>query len=275
MTRIDQQGFHIHPRMESVSGGALASEMREARLSSGEASLDKLIEGGFPYSSSTALVGPTGIGKTTLGLTFICASSQEEPGLIFSFHEDSRRLERRAAALGLDLTRLLASGTVKVMNFPPTEQSIDNLAEQMIEAVRHGGAKRLFVDGVDGFHQAAVYPKRTGRFLSALISILRSEGVTTLFTAELPELMGGENAMQFTAISAVAENIILLRYVELESRLYRTLAIMKMRESAFAPYVHEFTVGHGGFQVGERMTRAEGVALGEVRRQPRKDGSHA
>ncbi len=168
----------------------------------------------------------------------------------------------------LDLTRLLASGAVEVMNFLPTEQIVDSLAEQMIETVRRRGVKRLFVDGVDGFRHAAVYPMRFGSFLTALISILRSEGVTTLFTAELPELMGGENAMQFTAISAIAENIVLLRYAELESRLYRTLAVMKMRES-------EFTVGQGGFQVGERMKRTEGVVLGQAHRQPGGDNPYA
>lgn len=262
MTRIDQQGFHVYPRLESVAGGAKAAAMREDRVSSGVPSLDELIEGGFPYSSSTALVGPTGIGKTSLGLAFICQSTVEEPGLLFGFYEDSIRLERRAAALGLDLTSLLESGAVEILHYPPTEQIVDQLAEDMLHAVRRRGVKRLFVDGVDGFRQAAVYPLRTGRFLSALISSLRADGVTTVFTAELPELMGGENAMQFTAISAVAENILLLRYAEFDATLHRTLAVMKMRESSFAPYIFEFHIGQDGFRIDTRMSATEGVISG-------------
>lgn len=267
MTRIDEQGFHVYPRLEAVAGGALASEMRDARVQTGISSLDELIEGGFPYSSSTALVGPTGIGKTSLGLSFICESTLEEPGLLFGFYEDSRRLERRAASLGLDLSGLLESGAVEIMHYSPTEQIIDELAEQMLEAVRRRGVKRLFVDGVDGFHKAAVYLPRSGRFLAALISGLRAQGVTTVFTAELPELIGGETAMQFTAISAIAENIVLLRYAELESTLHRSLAIMKMRESAFSPHVYEFHVGEKGFRVTGRMRRTEGVILGQPHRE--------
>lgn len=275
MTRIDHQGFHAYPRLESVAGGAPAAAMREERVSSGVPSLDELIEGGFPYSSSTALVGPTGIGKTSLGLAFICQSTVEEPGLLFGFYEDSIRLERRAAALGLDLSSLLESGAVEIVHFPPTEQIVDELAQEMLEAVRRRGVKRLFVDGVDGFDRAAVYPLRSGRFLSALISCLRAEGVTTLFTAELPELMGGENAMQFTAISAIAENILLLRYAELESMLHRSLAIMKMRESAFAPHIHEFHIGQDGFRIDTRMSGTEGVMLGLPHRQGRGENTDA
>ena len=275
MTRISNEGLHLYPRLEAVRGGDIASEMRDKRLSTGVAELDKLIEGGLPYSSATALVGPTGVGKTSLGLSFICECTPEEPGIIFGFYEESRRLERRAASLGLDLGSLIESGAVEVMHFPPTEQLVDELAELMLAAVKRKGAKRLFVDGVDGFQQAAVHPSRMGRFLNALTSILRSQGVTTLFTAELPELMGGENAMRFSAISAIAENIILLRYAELESRLYRTIAVMKMRESGFSPFIHEFHLGKNGFGVGDRMSRTEGVVLGTPRRQPPEVNSDA
>lgn len=208
-------------------------------------------------------------------MSFICECTPEEPGIIFGFYEESRRLERRAASIGLDLGALVESGAVEVMHFPPTEQLVDELAELMLAAVKRKGAKRLFVDGVDGFQQAAVHPSRMGRFLNALTSILRSQGVTTLFTAELPELMGGENAMRFSAISAIAENIILLRYAELESRLYRTIAVMKMRESGFSPFIHEFYLGETGFAVGDRMSRTEGVVLGSPRRQPPEAQSDA
>ena len=81
--------------------------------------------------------------------------------------------------------------------------------------------------------------------------------------------------MQFAAVSAIAENIILLRYAELESRLYRTLAILKMRESGFDPYVYEFYLGEGGFKLGERMERTEGGVTGQPHRQTLTGGRDA
>lgn len=252
MLSIDGRGIHVYPRLEALRFDAVAA-VPGSRVSSGIVGLDDLMDGGFPQASTTALVGPTGVGKTSFGLSFICQSTVAEPGLVFGFYEDARRLERRAAAIGVDLGELMESGAVNIMHFPPTEQIIDSLAEQLLDGVRRTGAKRLLVDGVDGFRQAAVHPSRLGRFFSMLTSLLRAEGVTTLFTAELPELMGGEQQISFMPLSPIAENIVLLRYAEIDSRLHRTVSIMKMRESGFSPDVHEFFLDRDGFGVRRTM----------------------
>ena len=266
MTSISNAGFRVFPRLEAITGELRSVPMRDQRLSTGAAGLDEIIHGGIPYSSTTLLVGPTGVGKTTLGLSFICQSTLEEPGLVFGFYEDAHRLRRRASALGLDLGSLIDQGAVEVVHHSPTEFLQDEVAEKIIAAVRRRGAKRLFIDGVDAFKQASINTQRLGRFLSTLTAILRCEGVTTLFTAELAEIVGDQRGLQFATISAIAENIVLLRYAELESRLYRTLAILKMRESGFDPYVYEFMLDSSGFRLGERMSGTEGVVTGRAHR---------
>jgi circadian clock protein KaiC len=272
MSSITSDGFRVFPRLEAVIDEQESAPMRDQRLSTGVTGLDHIIRGGIPYSSTTLLVGPTGVGKTTLGLSFICESSEKEPGLFFGFYEDAHRLRRRASALGLNLGSLIDRGVVEVIHRSPTELLQDQLAEEILEAVRLRGVKRLFIDGVDAFKQAAINVQRLGRFFSTLTAILRCEGVTTIFTAELAEIIGGEHGLQFPAVSAIAENILLLRYAELESRLYRTLAILKMRESGFEPYVYEFTLGAEGFRLGERMQRTEGIVTGRAHRQPPPGG---
>lgn len=272
MTSITSDGFRVFPRLEAVTADQASAPMRDQRLSTGVAGLDRIIRGGIPYSSTTLLVGPTGVGKTTLGLSFICQSSDDEPGLVFGFYEDAHRLRRRASTLGLELESLIDSGVVEIIHRAPTELLQDELAEDILEAVHRRGVKRLFIDGVDAFKQAAINTQRLGRFFSTLTAILRCHGVTTVFSAELAEIVGGDNGLQFPAVSAIAENIVLLRYAELESRLYRTLAILKMRESDFEPYVYEFTLGSEGFQLGERMQRTEGIVVGRAHRQPPSGG---
>jgi len=272
MTSITGAGFRVFPRLEAVTGELESAPMRDQRLSTGVSGLNHIIQGGIPFSSTTLLVGPTGVGKTTLGLSFICQSSEAEPGLIFGFYEDAHRLRRRASALGLNLGAMIDSGVVEVIHHTPTELLQDQLAEEMLNAVRRRGVRRLFIDGVDAFKQTAINTQQLGRFFSTLTAILRCEGVTTVFTAELAEIVGGENGLRFAAVSAIAENIVLLRYAELESRLYRTLAILKMRESDFDPYVYEFTLGAEGFMLGERMKRTEGVVAGRPHRQPTSGG---
>jgi len=275
MSAITGDGFRVFPRLEAVTGELASAPMREERLSTGVEGLDRIIQGGIPYSSTTLLVGPTGVGKTTLGLNFICGSSSAEPGLIFGFYEDAHRLRRRASTLGLPLGELIDGGVVEVLHHTPTELLQDELAEEILDAIRRRGVKRLFIDGIDAFKQAAVNEQRLGRFISTLTAILRCEGVTTVCSAELAEIVGGANGLQFGAVSAIAENILLLRYAELESKLYRTLAILKMRESGFDPYVYEFHLGVEGFRLGERMTDTEGVVTGQPRRRPGAGGQDA
>lgn len=272
MSSITSDGFTVFPRLEAVTGELESAQMRDQRLSTGVDGLDRIIFGGIPYSSTTLLVGPTGVGKTTLGLSFICQSSEDEPGLVFGFYEDAHRLRRRATAMGLDLGSLIDNGTVEVIHRTPTELLQDQLAQDILEACRRRGVKRLFIDGVDAFKQATINVQQLGRFFSTLTAILRCEGVTTIFTAELAEIVGGAHGLQFPAVSAIAENILLLRYAELESRLHRTLAVLKMRESGFEPYVYEFNLGVQGFRLGERMKRTEGVLVGRPHRQPPSGG---
>jgi ribose 1,5-bisphosphokinase PhnN len=52
-----------------------------------------MLGGGFPARSATMVIGPSGTGKTTLGLQFLAQSSAEEPGLLFGFYGLSPNLE--------------------------------------------------------------------------------------------------------------------------------------------------------------------------------------
>lgn len=275
VAEISNEGFHVYPRLEAISGHEPAVCMRDMRVSTGVERLDDLVEGGLPYSSTTAVLGPSGVGKTTTGLAFICESTPDEPGLIFGFYEDEGRLRRRAESLGLNLCELLNSGVVELMHYPPTEVLIDKLAEHLLEAVDRRGVQRLFLDGVDGFMQATVSPHRLARFFSALTAALRTRGVTTMLTLAIPEIVGGRSAITASSISAVAENIILLRYAELEATLHRTIGIIKMRESGFSPHLHELHLGREGLIIGEQLKHTEGVLVGRAHRRPAADGQDA
>ena len=73
------------------------------------------------------------------------------------------------------------------------------------------------------------------RFWSALSAELRALDITTLYTMELPELIGADLRLPITGISPLAETLVLLRYVELRLRLYRLVSVFKVRDGAFDP----------------------------------------
>jgi circadian clock protein KaiC len=265
--QITGDGIVVYPRLEAVYGELIdCTEEPGRRVGTGVASLDRLVGGGVPEATTTLVMGPTGCGKTTLGLHFLAQSSAEEPGLHFGFYETPRRLARKAAALGLDFAGLQAAGHLTIGWEAPTERVLDRLGNRLIEMVRAKGIRRLLVDGLDGFRIAASDADRASRFFAALTNELRALGCTSLFTMEVPELFGTNSHASIDGISAVAENVLLLRYVEIDASLRRLLAVLKMRDSAFDPRLQELSISSAGIEIAATFGRAEGLLEGQARR---------
>ncbi|MFP5514171.1 MAG: RAD55 family ATPase [Alphaproteobacteria bacterium] len=259
---ISKAGLIVLPRFESVLVGSPYSEVGTGRLGTGVSDLDAMLDGGLPGSSTTLMLGPTGIGKTTLGLHFISQCTPTEPGLIFGFYENADRLRRRARSYGIDLDGLMASGAVDMIWHPPTENFLDQLGYELLDMVRSRKVARLFVDGIDAFAQSVIFQERLPSFFNTLTGILREEGVTTVYSMELPFLMGGEHRVSLGSISAVAENIILLRYIEQQAQMHRTLTLVKVRESGFDRSIREYSITDRGVQMGSALSGAAVVSAG-------------
>jgi circadian clock protein KaiC len=102
------------------------------------------------------------------------------------------------------------------------------------------------------------------RFLSAFCNQLRMLDVTTLMTEELP-LFRPEIDMPNPELANVVETVVLLRYVELKSQLYRLLSIMKMRESRYDTSIREFQITDTGIRVASTFESAEAILTGHAR----------
>jgi circadian clock protein KaiC len=270
--RITRDGVTVFPRIEAL----LATPTRRiplprTRLSSGVASLDALLlGGGIPASSMAAVLGPTGSGKTTLALHFLSGSSAAEPGLWFGCFEPPERLRLKAETMGFDLAGAEDRGEVEILWRPVGEHILDELAHELLDAVRRRGVKRLVIDGVAGFEQATLEPERIVRFWSALANELRALGVAALHTLELTELVGSEIRVPVGGLSALSEVLVVLRYVELRSRLFRLVSLFKVREGAFDPTIREFAITDAGIVVGKPFEGVEAVLSGIAREVARR-----
>lgn len=252
MAVISDAGMEVLPRLEAVTKGRNDDPFdAAARLSCGIMPLDDMLGGGIPAGSSTLLLGASGIGKTTLGLHFIAGASPEEPALIFGFYENAQRLRRKARLLGMDFDAMIANGSLEILWQPATENLLDQLAYRLLEAVRRRKVRRLLVDGLDGIRQSVILPERLSPYLAALTNSLREQAVTTLFTAEQPYFLNQNGSITLEACSSVAENIILMRYVEQHSHLRRCLSVVKVRESDFDHAIRSFTIDAKGIELGD------------------------
>jgi circadian clock protein KaiC len=258
--QITSAGILVHPRIEALLAYPSRADDREAgRTSAGNEQLDLLLGGGMPLASTTMIMGPSGIGKTTLGLQFLSKSSVAEPGLMFSFYETPTRLRAKADNICPALSPLLDSGVVEVLWQNPLSDVIDAYGGRLLETVRRRKVKRLFIDGLTGFKSAAFDPSRIGHFFAALANELRVLGVTTFYSLEVPDILGPAIRAPIDDLSSLAENLILLRYIELRSQLYRLISVMKVRDSDFDPSLREFTIDSQGLAIRDSPATAEAI----------------
>ena len=252
--RITDDGVVVYPRIETLHERPLQPDKgSDRRLSVGVGSVDAMLGGGLPTGTTTLVLGATGTGKTLLGAHFLAGSSAVEPGLHFGFYEQPERLLQNAASVGLDLAGLVCRGDLELLWYPTTGQILDDLGGQLLRAVGRRGVKRLLVDGLGGYVEAAEHSARAGKVFAALVHALRAQGVTTIYTAETPNLVGAEVVVPVPGVSVVVDNMALLRFAEYRARLHRLFSIIKVRGSAFDPGMREFRITDKGITLADAL----------------------
>jgi circadian clock protein KaiC len=271
--RISDAGVTVFPRFEALFAISTRTEREDGpRASTGLTQLDAMLDGGLPQGSSTLLVGPSGSGKTSFGLHFLGRCSPKELGLFFGFYEAPAGVRAKAAALGLTVSGLLDSGDVALNWQPTTEALLDETCARLLDSVRARRVRRLVLDGLDGLAKLAEEPDRIGYILTALVNELRALGVTSVFMKETEEPLGsvlGSLAPRRSpiAVSEIADNIVLFQFVKLRSRLYRTVSVLKARDSRIDDRLRLFEITENGIVVDDASDRAEAIlaeAAGQV-----------
>ncbi len=267
---ITHAGVVVYPRTEALYSQQTerVPELNE-RLSFGIPRLDEMLHGGLVRYSSTLVFGSPGSGKTLMCLHFLAEGARQgEPGLYFGFVETGERLLNKAAMMGLDLRKYAKTGLVTLESRVAVESLPDALVQELFDLVKKHGIKRLVLDGLEPFIQESTDPHRTPRFLTAMNNALRALGVTTLATQQTNTLFGPELNAPLERVEAIIDNILLLRFVELRSQLYRMLSVLKMRESDNDPALRLFTISADGIDVAETFESAEAILTGQARPLP-------
>jgi len=262
--RITSKGIIVHPRTEALLRRPTQADSPDrGRMTIGVDGLDKALGGGLLHPTTTLVIGPAGIGKTTLGLHFLSGCDVDEPGLLFGFYETPERIASHAKSLNLPLAEHLSSGTVEVLWQPATEGLLDEICERIVASVRRRKVKRLFLDGVDGLSKLAVEPDRVSHAMSALTNELRALGVTTLYSSEAelgaPVLGNAYAGLSVKGVSAVAENAIVMRFINRNAAHYRIISVLKARNSAIDDHWHTYRMTDAGIIVEPDAGQAERV----------------
>ncbi len=238
------------------------------RLSSGEKTLDKMLGGGFIEGSATLVSGAPGVGKTTLGLQFLCAGAAKgEPGVLVTFEEFPATLIRDAQQLGWDLQQLQSDGLLRIL-FTSPDVFLSSLQEPdspLAETIRTMAPTRAVVDSVTQFTRTTEDPLKLRAIHNSLINAFKREGITSLLLAEDAHITHTETGT-VASLPYVVDSVLLMRYVEVDSAMRRALTILKMRGSRHAKEIRGYTIASGGLQMQEPFENIRGLLSGITQR---------
>jgi circadian clock protein KaiC len=95
----------------------------------------------------------------------------------------------------------------------------------------------------------------------ALCRYLKNMGVTVIVVYETSDIIGNFRATEI-GISYLADNIVFLRYVEIDGELRRVVGVLKKRTSDFEKALREITITGQGIVVGAPQRGMRGVLSG-------------
>jgi circadian clock protein KaiC len=247
--RISNKGIEVFPRIEATISTVPPPLHASTSITIGLQELDQICGGGLPSQSGTLLLGPTGSGKTTLGLHFITQASPDEPALLVSFYETPARSQSRAGHLGQEVESLVEKGLLRIVWLPPAELVVDEVAHHIIQHAREMKAKRVFIDGIVALRDSMPHRTRLPYFINGLSARLREIGATVLYAQENIELEV-DTVMPSDELSAMVDNVIVLNISRHTHAISRYISIIKMRERNFDPRTQEYHIGNRGLAFG-------------------------
>ncbi len=241
------------------------------RLSMGIPELDEMLGGGIPEGDSLLIAGSSGTGKSLLATQFIAAGIREgQPGIVAVFEERPEEYAARASNFGLDLNTPLRDGSLKVIYLRPLDLSVDETMQEILDSIKETGAKRLVIDSMAGFEMALAPGFRADfrESLYRMIFSLTGIGITILSTVEMEESFT-ELLFSTYSISFLTDDIIRLRYVEIEGQLRNVMMVLKMRGGAHSKDIREYEITSKGVVIGERLMDYDRLITGIPRRVDR------
>jgi circadian clock protein KaiC len=248
--RIGPGGLEIFPRLVSPEIPESYTIVEE-RTPIGVDGLDPLIGGGLWLGSTTLLAGPTGAGKTTVGLQFVLEGVRRgEACLYANFQENPMQIVRSLRALGADVDSAKHRG-LHLMYASPVELQVDRIIVSMFQQIQREGVRRIVIDAVGDLIAAASDAQRLHDYLYALVQHFTVKGVTSLLMFETaggehgPGLHSGNVGGRFSYMS---DNIVLLS-TDRKDRAKRGVAVIKARASKHDLEVHEVEISEKGLRV--------------------------
>lgn len=260
---IDRGGLVVFPRLVAAEH---LQRHPHGLLESGIAEFDALVGGGFDLGTSVLLLGPAGVGKSSLAIQYArAAASRGDRAAVFSFGENLETTLLRMSSLGLDISGEIESGSIAIQQVDPAELSPGQFAGIVRQAAEGDGgspgAKVLVIDSLNGYLNAMPEERFLIIQLHELLSYLGHKGVVTFLIVSQHGMLG---SMMQTPVdtSYLADSVVLFRYFEAKGEMRQAISVIKKRSGRHERTIREFRMDDSGLHVGAPLREFHGILSG-------------
>lgn len=256
---LGDAGLMLYPRLMPDRHGRIVDHVQ---LSSGIPAFDELTHGGIERGTVTLLSGPTGVGKTTLGAQLMSeAAKRRERSVIYCFDEGASTFTTRCKQIGLPVSEMVDTGNLRFEAVEPLHYNPDQFAAAVRTEVEDRGTTMVMIDSLSGYQQS-VRGENLRERIHALCRYLVNMGVTVVLVNEIFSITGDQTRVTEHGLSYIADNIVMLRYMELNGELRKSIGVLKKRAGNFEKSLREFEITAEGIRVGPPLRGLRGILGG-------------
>jgi circadian clock protein KaiC len=254
---LKRGGMMVYPRLVAADHHI---DGNPEPLLSRVAGLDLMLKGGLEAGTVTLLIGPSGVGKSTIAMQYVVtALMQGQKAAVYTFDEVLDTLFHRSEKLVGNIRQYAATGQLHAAQVDPAELSPGAFAYEVRRVVEEG-AKVVVIDSMNGYMAAMLDERFLTTHLHELFSYLNQQKVVTVVTMAQHGMLG---TMQSPAdISYLSDTVLLFRYFELTGEVLQALSVFKKRRGPHERTLRELLVTEEGVRVGEPLRNFQGVMTG-------------
>jgi circadian clock protein KaiC len=257
--RIETGGLRVFPRLENRRQ---QRPLTGETLKTGLAPLDALLDDGVPMGTCTLVLGPSGVGKSTLGSHYLASAAKKGVhAAAFLFDEQRQTFLDRGDALGMNLSKHTKSGLMQVSKIEPGSMSPGEFSHHVRKAVEDDKVRVVLIDSLTGYLTAIPESEAAVVRLHELVSYLASCGAATFLTVAQQGMLG-QNMMSPIDVSYIADTMFMMRFFEAGGSVRKALSVVKKRTGRHETTIREIGVRNNALWVGEPLSGFRGVLTG-------------
>jgi circadian clock protein KaiC len=252
-------GLRVFPRLQNRrQSRALPNET----LESGITEIDSLLETGVPMGTCTLIIGPSGVGKSTLAEQYLSAAARKGiPSAAFLFDEQRVTFLNRGDTLGMNISRHANDNVIKIAKIEPGSMSPGEFSHSVRKAVEDDGVRVVLIDSLTGYLTAIPEREAAVVRLHELTSYLASCGVATFLTVAQQGMLGSSMVSPID-VSYIADTIFMMRFFEAHGKVHKAVSVVKKRTGLHETSIREFGIKDNRLKVGAPLIQFRGVLGG-------------